>query len=48
MLMNSQEVLLETYEADVEAINADFRMHVNLTKVNKEELLFVDNPRMKK
>ncbi len=45
MLMNSQEVLLETYEADVEAINADFRMHVNLTKVNKEELLFVDNPR---
>ncbi len=42
--MNSQEVLLETYEADVKAINGNFRMHVNLTKVSKEESLFVDNP----
>jgi hypothetical protein len=45
--MNSQEVLLEIYKADVESINADFRMHVNLTKINKEEL-FVDNLHTKK
>ena len=44
MLMNSQEALLETYEAVVEAVTGDFRMCVNLTKVKKEELLFVDNP----
>lgn len=44
MLMNSQEALLETYEAVVEAVTGDFRMCVNLTKVKREELLFVDNP----
>ena len=47
MLMTTQLTRLETYEAVIESVGGDFQMEVNLTKVNKEELLSVDNPHYK-
>ena len=47
MLMTTQLTRLEIYEAVIESVGGDFQMEVNLTKVNKEELLSVDNPHYK-
>ena len=44
MLMSSQVSRLETYETVVESVSGDFQVDVNVIKVNKEELLSVDNP----
>ena len=44
MLLGSQVTHLETYKTSVSSVTSDFKMDVNLVKVNKEELLSVDNP----
>ena len=44
MLMSSHVTKMETYEATVKSTDGDFQMAVNLTKVNKGELLSIDNP----
>ena len=45
MLMSSQVTKLEMYNSLIESIDGSFRMNVKLTKVNKGELLTVDNPK---
>ena len=45
MLMTSRTARLEIYNANVQALDSDYELDVNLTRVNKSELLFVDNPR---
>ena len=47
MLMSSQVTKLEIYMYNslIESIDGSFRMNVKLTKVNKGELLTVDNPK---
>ena len=44
MLPSTSELRLETYQTTVEAMAGDFQMNVNLIKVNKGELLMLDNP----
>ena len=44
MLMSTQLARLETYGTVIESLNGDYKMPVNLIKVNKGELLTVDNP----
>ncbi|XP_046843226.1 uncharacterized protein LOC124437276 [Xenia sp. Carnegie-2017] len=43
MLLTSKTTRLEIYEGEVEAIDSDYSMKVKLIKVEKEELLTVDN-----
>ena len=45
MLMGSHVAHLETYQASLGSVSGDFNMDANLVKVNKEELLSIDNPR---
>ena len=45
MLMGSHVAHLETYQASLGSMSGGFNMDVNLVKVNKEELLSIDNPR---
>jgi hypothetical protein len=45
MLMRSQVAHLETYKTSVSSVSGDFKMDVNLVKINKEELLSIDTPR---
>ena len=44
MLMTSQVTRLEIYCVNIQAIDSDYELETNLTKVNKGELVFVDNP----
>jgi hypothetical protein len=45
MLMTSRTARLEIYNANVQALDSDYKLDVNLTRVNKNELLFIDSPR---
>ena len=44
MLPSTSLLRLQTYQTTVEAMTGDFQMNVNLIKVNKGELLTLDNP----
>ena len=44
MLMSSKLERLETYETEIQSVDGDFSMQVDLIKVNKSELLSIDNP----
>ena len=44
MLMCSKQARLETYEVKIESTESNFAMTTNLTKVDKPELLFLENP----
>ena len=44
MLLSSKTTKLEIYEADVEAVDGDYVMNVKMIKVEKGELLTIDNP----
>ena len=44
MLMCSKQARLETYEVKIESTNSDFAMTTNVIKVDKPELLFLENP----
>ncbi len=48
MLMTSQVTRLEVYKIKIQAVDADYELETNLTKVNKSELLSVDNPQYAK
>lgn len=43
MLMSTKLERLETYATEMESMDGDFKMHVDLIKENKSELLSVDN-----
>ena len=49
MLLCTKQVRLESYsysyQLEIESTNNDFKMETNLIKVNKSELLSLDNPR---
>ena len=45
MLMSSQVTRMETYDAVIESLDNSYQMNVRLTKVNKGELLTIDNPK---
>ncbi len=45
MLTGSQVAHLGRYTTSVSSVSGDFKMDVNLVKINKEELLSIDNPR---
>ena len=47
MLMSSKLERLETYETEIQSVDGDFSMQVDLIKVNKSELLSIDNPHYK-
>jgi hypothetical protein len=44
MLLTSRTTRLDIYEAKVESVDGDYAMDVNLIKVEKGELLTIDNP----
>ena len=44
MLMTSQTARLQVYQAKLQALDTNYELDVNLRKVNKSQLLFVDNP----
>ena len=44
MLMSSKQVRLETYEVKIESTINEFSMTTRCTKVDKSELLFLENP----
>ena len=44
MLMTSQLTRLEIYKVKIQSVGSDYELETNLTKINKGELLFVDNP----
>ena len=44
MLMYSKQARLETYEVKIESTTNEFTMTTNLIKVDKPELLFLENP----
>ena len=44
MLMTSQVAHLEIYKIKVQALDSDYELETNVTKVSKSELLFLDNP----
>ena len=44
MLMTSRLTRLEIYKVRIQSVDSDYELETNLTKVNKSELLFVDNP----
>ena len=44
MLMTSQLTRLEIYKVKIQSVGSDYELETNLTKMNKGELLFVDNP----
>ena len=44
MLMCSKQARLETYEVKIESTENNFAMTTNLIKVDKPELLFLENP----
>ena len=44
MLLGTSVSRLERYKSCVESVYGDFKMEVNLIKVNKGELLTLDNP----
>ena len=45
MLMTSKVAQLEIYKVKVQALDSDYELETKLTKVNKSELLFVENPK---
>ena len=45
MLMTSKVTRLEVYNVNVQALDSDYELEVNVAKVNKSELLFVENQR---
>jgi hypothetical protein len=45
--MSSKLERLETYETEIQSVDGDFSMQVDLIKVNKSELLSIDNPHYK-
>ena len=47
MLISSQVARLEMYDTMVESLDGSYQMSVKLTKVNKGELLWIDNPKYK-
>ena len=44
MLMSSKVTKLEVYDTVVESLEGNYQMSVKMTKVNKAELLSIDNP----
>ncbi len=44
MLMYSKQAHLKTYEVKIESTTNEFTMTINLIKVDKPELLFLENP----
>ena len=44
MLLTSQTARMEFYDAKVSSLDGSYEMKVRLTKVEKEELLLMDNP----
>ena len=46
-LMSMHVERLETYETVIESLSGDYKMNVDLIKVNKGELIMVDNPNYK-
>ena len=45
MLISSKVTKLEVYDTVVESLDGNYQMSVKLTKVNKAELLSIDNPK---
>ena len=45
MLMGSHLTRMETFDVTVQSLDNTFTMNTKLTKVNKNELLLIDNPR---
>lgn len=48
MLMTSKTARLEIYDAEIKSLESDYVMDVKLIKVEKSDLLIVDNPRYDK
>ena len=44
MLMNSKTALIEIFDAKISSIDGNFELDAKLTKVNKSELLTINNP----
>ena len=44
MLMNSKTALMEIFDAKISSIDGNFELDAKLTKVNKSELLTINNP----
>ena len=44
MLMNSKTALMEIFDAKIRSIDGNFELDAKLTKVNKSELLTINNP----
>ena len=44
MLMSSKIAKLEVYDLQLQSVNHQFSLSIKATKVNKTELLFIDNP----
>ena len=44
MLMSSKRTRMEIYQLDTESVNEDFKMPVTFIKVDKAELLTIENP----
>jgi hypothetical protein len=44
MLMNSKTALMEIYDTEISSIDGSFKLDAKLTKVNKSELLTINNP----
>lgn len=45
MVLSSQVSRLEMFDVIIKETESDYEMQVRLTKVDKSELLIVDNPR---
>ena len=48
MLMTTQTARMEFYDAKISSIDGNYEMNVNLTKVDKTELLSINNPGYKR
>lgn len=45
MLMSTKQMKVQKFKAKLSAIGSDYELDVDLTKVDRHELLSVDNPR---
>jgi hypothetical protein len=48
MLMTTQTARMEFYDAKISSIDGNYELNVNLTKVDKTELLSINNPGYKR
>ena len=47
-LMGSHQVMMETYKVEIQSLDNSLKMNTMLIKVNKSELLTIDNPHLEK